>query len=96
MSDLQSKTPICKANTYAASTGDADDYSPDFVPLEIAEKLELAANGLREHIENTPCWTNAALREKRKVCRAFDALRNAALQPSPHDAPRTETHQANE
>lgn len=37
--------------------------------------LETAAQGLRDHIENTPCWTDAALIEKKKACRAFDALK---------------------
>lgn len=42
------ETPICNHHKVAASPGDADDYSPDFIPLGEAEKLELAAIELEE------------------------------------------------
>lgn len=46
----KSQTPICAKNTYPASTGDADDYSPDFVPLEVAQLIELAASAMAEEL----------------------------------------------
>lgn len=63
-------TPITEASKH----GPNDAPWGDWVYADKMSALEIAANVMREYIEDAPCWTAAAIGAKRRALADFTAL----------------------